>query len=112
MSILNQLYPKYKDSIEFVSVGLDDDTLIDQFVKSNNFSWTFLKGSGNLDLKKDYSVSGLPIFYFIGKDGTILQSPAESPGEGIELLFKYLFDTQRNTQEKIWDWNKPINNKK
>ena len=112
MSILNQLYPKYKDSIEFVSVGLDDDTLIDQFVKSNNFSWTFLKGSGNLDLRKDYSVSGLPIFYFIGKDGTILQSPAESPGEGIELLFKYLFDTQRNTQEKIWDWNKPINNKK
>lgn len=113
MSILNDLYPKYRDSIEFVSINIDDDyQLAEQVLKFNEYNWTFLKGGGNYNLRNDYNVSGLPLFYFLGKHGTILQSPAEAPGEGIELLFKYLFDSQRNTQEKIWDWNKPIKDKK
>jgi len=113
MAILSKMYPKYKDSIEFVSINLDDNhDFTKQFLVSNKYNWTFLNGGGNLSLRKDYSVSGLPLYYFLGKDGSILQSPAEAPGEGIELLFRYLFDSQRNTQEKIWDWNKSMKDKK
>ncbi|MBD77732.1 MAG: hypothetical protein CL840_02170 [Crocinitomicaceae bacterium] len=112
MVLMNSFYTQYKDSIEVVSINVDEgENPTNQLLKTNGYNWTFLNGSGNLKLRDDYSVSGLPLYYLIGKDGTILQSPAQEPGGGIELLFKYLFDSQTTKKEDIWDWDQPIRDK-
>jgi thiol-disulfide isomerase/thioredoxin len=89
-----QLYKKYGDKVLFVSVCMDDDTLVyKNFLKQNpTYKWTFLYGGKNKKLTEQYNIKSLPVYYLISPDGYLLQSPAQKPDEGIEFKFNKIFN--------------------
>jgi thiol-disulfide isomerase/thioredoxin len=82
-----QLQAKYGDKIYFVSVAIDDDTAaLKKFVKQNpKYKWIFLQGDKKTIMQ--YNGGSVPVYYLIGMQGQLLQSPALKPDEGIERKF-------------------------
>ena len=84
------LYTKFVDKIYFISVCVDEDSLaFKSFLKQNpKYKWTFLRA--NKEVIRKYSAGSVPVYYLIGMQGELLQSPALKPDEGIERKFNEL----------------------
>ena len=87
MIIMNELYEKYNQNIEFISISIDKSiTRAEWFLKKKEYPWTF--GHTNLsNIKEMYDVRIIPMYYLIGPEGELLQSPALRPTGGIERQF-------------------------
>jgi peroxiredoxin len=92
------LYAKFVDKIYFISICIDEDTVaFKNFLKQNSkYKWTFLKG----DKKTihQYNAGSVPVYYLIGMQGQLLQSPALKPDEGIERKFNELLKIKPKKQ--------------
>ncbi len=112
MQVMKQLYPKYKDNVEFISINIDErKKRFDRYLESNTYPWVMLYAGNNEQLKADYDIALIPLYYLIDPNGKLIQSPAFSPGGGIERTFKQLFETNTREEIKIWDWNFDPKNK-
>ncbi len=92
MKKLEQIKNKYGDKVVFISISIDD-TLSDfkNFVKNNpKYNWLLLH-EGNGEIKQRYNIKTAPAYFFIGREGSLMLSPAPRPSEGIEFRFKQLF---------------------
>ena len=109
MRMMNELYPKYRDSIEFISVSIDKNVgRMKKFIDNEEYPWTFLHYDGNEKLKEDYQVLAVPTYYFIDPKGRLIQSPALHPESGMERYFKEVSKPKNNaTQNRFWE-EKPI----
>lgn len=106
MQVMKQLYPKYKDNVEFVSINIDDrKRRFDKHMENYNYPWTILYAGSNEELKDAYDVVVIPLYYLIDPNGKLVQAPAFSPGGGIERTFDKLFNSETKEEIKIWDWN-------
>ncbi len=85
-----QLYTKFADKIYFVSISIDEDSnVFKSFVKQNpKYKWTFLRSDKKII--QQYNAGSVPVYYLIGLQGQLLQSPALKPDEGIERKFNEL----------------------
>jgi len=75
MPELESLYAKYKGQTEFIGVSMgprDEPMGVDQFVKLNKYSWTFIHDT-DAAVSINYQVQGIPSTFFIDKDGVIRQ---------------------------------------
>ncbi len=89
MELMQNLYEKYKDRIDFVTVSLDQDTVvINKFVNEKKYPWTFLYNGDDYQLLYDYGVKTFPVFVLIDSNGKIVQYPAYKPSEIIEDAFQ------------------------
>jgi thiol-disulfide isomerase/thioredoxin len=105
MIIMNELYEKYNQNIEFVSISIDKSiTRAERFLKKKEYPWVF--GHTNLsNIKEMYDVRIIPMYYLIGPEGELLQSPALRPTGGIERQFykiKQLYKEQNTRDLPSW----------
>jgi len=89
------LLSKFGNTIYFVSVSIDEDTnVFKSFVKQNpKYKWTFLKADKKVI--QQYNAGSVPVYYLIGLEGQLLQSPALKPDEGIERKFNELLKVKQ-----------------
>jgi peroxiredoxin len=85
--LINRLAKKFNNKIHFVSICIDTEADVKNFIISENFNWTFLLYDNKSDLLKSYDVRTFPTYYLIDKNGKLLKSPAPSPSENIENIF-------------------------
>ncbi len=95
------LFRKYGDKIIFVSVSIDEDTnAFKNFLKENpKYNWTFLHTFKNKNAIKEYNAASVPVYYLIGMQGQLLQSPALKPDEGIERKFNEILKIKPRKQK-------------
>ena len=72
--ILNEVYERYRDRVEFVGVAVDVDgrEVVAPFAKERAIAYRVLLGDE--DLAQRYGARGFPSLYVIGKDGNIALS--------------------------------------
>jgi thiol-disulfide isomerase/thioredoxin len=73
MPELEKLYAQYKDQVDFVGVSMgprDEPAGVDQFVKLNKYSWTFIHDTDS-SVSINYQVQGIPSTFFVDKTGII-----------------------------------------
>jgi hypothetical protein len=99
MKIMTELYKNYGQDIVFISVNMDDKASDwTAFLKANpEMKWYHLYYGNQPEIIDLYRISSLSIFYLIGPDGRMVQSPAYRPtpngtGKTIEETF---FDIHR-----------------
>jgi len=88
--LISQLSKKYSDKIQFVSICVDEQKDVENFVKTEKLDWTFLICNNKAELLKEYDIRTFPTYYLIDKNGKLLRSPAPSPKEGITEIFDAL----------------------
>jgi thiol-disulfide isomerase/thioredoxin len=72
--ILNDVYERYRDRVEFVGVAVDVDgrEVVAPFAKERAIAYRVLLGDE--ELAQRYGARGFPSLYVIGKDGNITLS--------------------------------------
>ena len=72
--ILNEVYERYRDRVEFVGVAVDVDgrEVVAPFAKERAIAYRVLLGDE--DLAQKYGARGFPSLYVIGRDGNITLS--------------------------------------
>jgi len=105
MKMMNQLYPKYRDSIEFVSISIDKNlSRAQEFQEQEQYPWIFLHFNGFEEIKEDYQVLAVPTYYLIDPKGKLIQSPAFHPESGIERYFQEITRAKtKDTQNRFWE---------
>jgi peroxiredoxin len=88
--LINRLAKKFGKKIQFVSICVDKQKDIENFVKTEKFNWTFLVCNNQAELLKEYDIRTFPTYYLIDTSGKLLKSPAPSPSEGIDAVFEEL----------------------
>ena len=112
MQVMKQIHPKYQDNIEFISVNIDErKKRFDKHMEVFSYPWTVLYAGSNEKIKDNYDIVVIPLYYLIDPNGKLIQSPAFSPGGGIEATFSKLFNSETKEEIKIWDWNFDPKNK-
>jgi peroxiredoxin len=87
MNLLADIYEKYKDRVNFVSIiaqGLSVGWK--QVVKDYRMNWVLLKAGDDPGLMEQYGATALPVFILIDPQGKIYKYPAPSPSEDLNLL--------------------------
>ena len=101
MQVMNDLYPKYKDQIEFLSISIDERaSRAQRFYKKNNYPWMFGHVAVN-EVKDLYDVRIIPMYYLIDPEGFLVKSPAARPTGEIERVFYNIKKNalQQNTKD-------------
>ncbi len=80
LKILKGLYEKYKWDVEFINIDVGEDKVkMDQFLKKNNYKWTFLHDGDDKSIRDKYNAVTLPQYFLIDPNGILLQAPALGP---------------------------------
>lgn len=82
MKIMQSLYKKYGNKIEFISICADNDfAKMTSFINKNeSYAWTFLHKGNNNHVLDNYQIATFPQYILIDKNLKILQAPAGRPG--------------------------------
>lgn len=82
MAIINKLYDKYKEKIQFVSINLDEDPkVMKKFKDEQKYNWIFLNYGDDYEIREKYDVRTVPTYYLIDAQGKFIASPAAAPTE-------------------------------
>lgn len=75
------LYDRYSEYIEFVSICLDENQAdFQEYLKSNpNFKWTFASYQGDVNLLDMYDIRSLPTYILIDPEGNIVDPNPKRP---------------------------------
>lgn len=105
MIYMHEMYPKYKDSIEFVSVSIDKNfSRMERFLAKEPYEWTFLHYDGLESIKEDYRILAIPSYFFIDPQGNLIQTPALHPESGIERFFKEIVNSsKKDANTRFWE---------
>jgi len=95
MKLMPTLIEKYGKHVEFISISIDEnpDKMI-KFLNKKKYAsdysgkgWTFLHYGNYKNIKADYHINGIPMYYLLNQEGRIIQSPAYRPSGKIEKTF-------------------------
>ncbi|MDQ3193024.1 MAG: TlpA family protein disulfide reductase [Bacteroidota bacterium] len=85
MATLNN---KYGKDIVFISISTDKkQSDFVNYIKKNNYPWTFLHYGAYKKVLEDYQARALPTYFFISPEGLFIEAPAQSPIGNIEKSF-------------------------
>jgi peroxiredoxin len=89
LKILNE---QHGDKLKIVTIAFDEKfSSMVNFLKKNDYNWTFLYYGNQPDIMKKYDIRAYPTYYLVGPDGKLVASPAPSPAENFEyFLFKIM----------------------
>jgi len=91
MDSLRSFNEIYKNEIEFVSIGVDDDKeKIFNRAGDLNYNWTILDYAHDKSLLDKYKIKAYPFYVLIDKEGNLLKYPANSPSENADKMFQEL----------------------
>lgn len=102
MEYTKELFEEFDDIIVFISISVDADTsYMHNYIKSREFQWTFAHLDNNFKFLTDYSVSNLPRYILLNKEGKIEMLHAPSPSNHFSDYFlKMLNDKKGNLRLK------------
>lgn len=105
MKVMETLYKKYGNDIEFLSICTDNNIdKMNNFLKRNpTYTWKFLHIGKNQKLLDDFSVATVPTYIFIDDKLNIISAPAPRPGGSAERsteenIEKYFFEITKANQ--------------
>ena len=97
MKLMEDLYVKFSDYIEFVSICMDKDSANYQSFVNNheNITWPIVYVGEDHQLVKDFKVQASPHYILLDQEGFIAMSPAQSPSpdgvyKTVEETFYYI----------------------
>jgi hypothetical protein len=95
--LLSRMIVNHTPYLKLVTVFIDDsyDSMLD-FLARYDYDWDFLFYGNQPSILKEYDIRMFPGYYLIDRDGTLLMSPAPSPGENFEI---HLLRTMRSRGE-------------
>ena len=81
MKIIPDLKKKYGKYVEFVSVSIDrkEKRVIKFLKKHKDYNWHFAHFADDEELRTNFKVKSVPLYYLIDPYGKIVQSPAFRP---------------------------------
>lgn len=83
--MLRNFYENHKNHFEIVIICMDETlTQMKYFIEQKNYPYTFLHYGNQVEVFKEYDIRAFPTYYFIGKNGELLMSPAPSPDQKAE----------------------------
>ncbi len=89
MLLIKKYKEKYKHTIEFVTIIINEDfETMTNFIKKNKYDWTFLHYGLNKDIKKILEVVAVPKYILIDPYGRIILPSAPPPGEQFIVAFR------------------------
>lgn len=99
MKLMEALYKKYGNTIEFLSICTDNNIeKMNNFIKKNpTYTWKFLHVGKGRKLLNDYNVATLPYYVFVDDKLNIISSPAARPGGTAERA------TEENIEKEFFD---------
>lgn len=85
--LLSRMIVNHTPYLKLVTIFIDDshDSMLD-FLSKYDYDWDFLFYGNQPSILKEYDIRMFPGYYLIDRDGTLLMSPAPSPGENFEIL--------------------------
>jgi peroxiredoxin len=83
-AMLQNLKERCGDKLEFVTILADDSERAREFLRVNNYKWTFLSYVSQPLVLKEYDIRAFPTYFLISPEGKLLRSPAKSPAEDFE----------------------------
>lgn len=97
MKLMEELYTKYSDYVEFVSFCTDkDSSTYNAYLKQTpTVIWPMVYIGDEHHILEDFNVKTFPFYVLIDQEGFISQAPSKSPSpdgvyETIENTFKYI----------------------
>jgi peroxiredoxin len=91
---LDAIHSVHEDYLNIVTILVaNDHTEMVNFVRKNNYKWTFLFYGNSDAILTDYAVKAFPTCYLLDQEGIMLQSPAVLPTEDLE---KHIFRIMRS----------------
>ncbi len=76
----------HKEKLNVVTIFVGDEILdIKNFITKSKYNFLFLSSIQQPEIVKKYDIRAYPTYYFIGRDGKLINSPAPSPSEGFEV---------------------------
>ena len=97
MKLMEDLYLRYSDYIEFVSFCVDkDSTAFKRFLTENqSITWPIIYLGEEHQVTKDFNVLTAPYYILIDQEGYIAMAPAKGPApdgvyETIDKTFRYI----------------------
>lgn len=110
LNIMPRLKERYGESIEFLTIAVDDTpSNVMEFVSKNRqISWPVLLQDPRSQVLRDYAITGIPQYILIDPKGNILQSPAlsPSPSGNFVSIDKTFFDIQKSLSPEREEWDK------
>lgn len=103
LEAIEKMYNKYDKYIKIVSVSVDkDEKAFNDFLKSTKYKWDICYYAGEIGLLHDYKVAKVPVYYLIGSDGKIIQSPAltPSPNGNYQTIEETFFGIKKKMEPK------------
>jgi peroxiredoxin len=89
LGMITDFYDEYKNKVAFVAVSVDQDLIkLEEYLQKAELPWLVLHYDGNIGLLENYDASTYPHFLLINDKGQIVRSPAPSPSENIQKLFR------------------------
>lgn len=81
MKIMTELHKKYGQDIVFISINMDDDraSWLDFLKQHPEMKWHHAHYSDQPEIIDNYRITSLSVYYLIGPDGKMVQSPAYKP---------------------------------
>ena len=87
--MLGDLLKKFNEKLAIVIVMADNDnSIVKKFAQDYGFEGIVLIAGTRNDLLKQYKIKAYPTYYLIDPDGNFLLSPAPSPAENFESVFR------------------------
>jgi peroxiredoxin len=89
---LDSYVERHSENLEVVTVMLaGDETQVTSFMERNGYRFRALYCDADNEVLDDYRVKVFPMAYLVGRDGTLILSPAPLPSEGFEQqLFRIM----------------------
>ena len=89
MLLIEKYKEKYKHTIEFVTIIINEDfETMTNFVKKNEYDWTFLHYGLKKEIRKILEVEAIPKYILIDPYGRIILPSAPPPGEQFIVAFR------------------------
>jgi len=83
--ILKNLYKQHKKHFKIVIISnVPEHYDMKKFAEHYDYQWTFLHFGNQPEVMEKYGIEVMPTYFFIGKDGKLILSPAPAPSEKVE----------------------------
>lgn len=98
---LKELYKKYGDNIEIVTISTDRHLdHYKEFVTQNEFPWPDYHYNYQFELLDDFQVRSLPAYILIDRDGKIVNFPAQRPSDDLVSWLEWLLARDKRNPDR------------
>jgi peroxiredoxin len=88
---LKVLQQRLQGQLKIMTILVDDGfQSMQELMRNNNYPWTFLHFSNQPQVIDDYDIQTYPSYFLISPEGKMVLSPAPSPAENFEAIFRQL----------------------